>query len=99
MVARLREPVDDAHGPVGLDRHVAEDVEVGNAILLAQVEGCQRTEEVRPAARRVLDAVPELVALGAAAAADRVVAAAGVLDDREQAAAEVRVDAVPAREE
>src|SRR5262249_49013839 len=58
-------------------------------------EAGQRAEEVGPTARRVLHAVAELVALGAAAAADRVVTATGVLHDREQPAAQVRIDAVP----
>src|SRR5262249_41216866 len=89
---------DDRHASVRLDRYVHEEVEVGDDVLLAQPEGRQGAQKVRPAARRVLDAVAKLVALGAAAAADRVVAAAGVLDDREQAAAQVRVDAVAARE-
>src|SRR6266498_3522813 len=99
VVAGLREAVGDAHGAVGAHRHVHEPVQVGRDVLLAEAEGRQRAQEVLPAAGGVLGAVAKLVALGAAAAADGVVAAAGVLDDGEQTPPHVRVDPVPLGEE
>src|SRR5262249_54046947 len=51
--------------------------------------------KILTAAGRALDAVADLVALGAAAAADGVVAPARVLDNGEEAAPHVRVDPMP----
>src|SRR5207249_3147350 len=78
---------------------VHEEIDVRDDVLRPEPEGGERHPEVGPAARGVLHAVADLVALGAAATADRVVSATRVLHDREQAAAPIRVDAVTAREE
>ena len=99
MVTRPRHPLHDRHRAVRMDGHVHEPVDVGDDVLLAEPEGRQGAQEIAAAAGRVLDAVAELVALRATAAADGVVAAAGVLHDREEPPPHVRIDAVAPREE
>src|SRR3989475_10102441 len=95
----LRHPLHDRHRAVRMDGHVHEPVDVGDDVLLAEPEGRQGAQEVAAAVGRVLDAVAELVALCATAPADGVVAAAGVLHDREEPPPHVRVDAVAPGEE
>src|SRR6266545_2418399 len=99
IVAGLREALGDRHRAVEAHGNVHEPVQVGDDVLLAETEGRQRAQEVLAAVGGVLDAVAKLVALGAAAAANGVVATAGVFNDGEETPAHIRVDAVPLGEE
>src|SRR5712691_3770722 len=99
VVTRPRQPLHDRHRAVGMNGHVHEPVDVGDDVLLAEPEGREGPQEVAAAVGRVLDAVAKLVAFRATAPADRVVAAAGILHDREEPPPHVRVDAVAPGEE
>src|SRR5262249_12414310 len=99
VVARLYSPPAIANRPARATGTFLKPFTFRPTALLPGPNGREPLQKVLRAARRRLDAVTDLVALGAAAAADRVVATAGVLDDREKPPAHVRVQTVARRQE